>query len=193
LGYVVVLLLKLLIVYSYLVVAISNQKAISLRKERKAGKIESKSLLTFKKKVMSIMKRLDIPLSIYAATEYDEYRKPRTGVWREVLEDHDLDVADELDLDGSFFVGNAAGRQGDHACSDRYEPLNPILDEATTYSETVTSQQTLESPLRLRKNSFSTKPHSLFHEILILRLTSTIEQKMKVCTTSPASTREIEP
>ena len=127
-------------------------------------------MLTFKQKVTSIMKHLDIPFSIYAATEYDEFRKPRMGMWREILDDHDLDVADALDLNGSVFVGDAAGRPGDHSCSDRCELLNPVL-EATTYCRTVTSPPMLESPLRPRKNSFWTNPPSLLHGILIPRLT----------------------
>src|SRR5262249_12485652 len=118
---------------SYHVIVISNQKTISLRKESKPGKNDSKSLVSFKQKVASIMTHLDIPLSVYAATELDGFRKPRMGVWREMLEDHDLDVADAIDLDGSFFVGDAAGRQGDHSSSDRYEPLNPMAN-AISYS-----------------------------------------------------------
>jgi DNA 3'-phosphatase len=66
------------------------------------------------------MRQLDIPLSIYAATQADEYRKPRTGMWKELMEDYDLDLDDRLDLKGSFFVGDAAGRPADHSCSDRY-------------------------------------------------------------------------
>lgn len=64
------------------------------------------------------MQHLDIPMSIYAATEDDEYRKPRLGMWREFLDDYDLDV-DGVDLPGSVFVGDAAGRTRDHSNSDR--------------------------------------------------------------------------
>lgn len=66
------------------------------------------------------MRELEIPLSIYAATQADEYRKPRTGMWKELMDDFDFDVDDRLDLEGSFFVGDAAGRPADHSCSDRY-------------------------------------------------------------------------
>ena len=61
----------------------SNQKTISVQKELKAGRSDSKSLATFKEKVSTIMRQLDIPLSVYAATEHDENRKPRLGMWRE--------------------------------------------------------------------------------------------------------------
>lgn len=41
------------------------------------------------------------------------------GMWRELVEDYDLDVDDSLDLQSSFFVGDAAGRPGDHSSCDR--------------------------------------------------------------------------
>lgn len=66
-----------------------------------------------------MMRQLDVPMSIYAATQYDEYRKPRMAMWKEFLDDYDLDVGEGVDLQGSFFVGDAAGRPGDHSCSDR--------------------------------------------------------------------------
>ncbi|KAK2808825.1 hypothetical protein FQN50_004301 [Emmonsiellopsis sp. PD_5] len=104
----------------YLVVVVSNQGGISLKKEIKGGRSEAKSLNTFKQKVAAVMKSLDIPISVYAATEHDEYRKPRMGMWKEMLEDYDLDVDGAVDLERSIFVGDAAGREGDHSCADRY-------------------------------------------------------------------------
>ncbi|OAT06353.1 polynucleotide kinase [Blastomyces gilchristii SLH14081] len=103
----------------YLVVVISNQKAISLKKDLKGGSLESKSLSIFKQKVTAVMQTLGVPSSIYAATENDEFRKPRMGMWSEMLDDYDLDVAGSLDLEQSVFVGDAAGREGDHSCVDR--------------------------------------------------------------------------
>lgn len=103
----------------YQVIVLSNQKKISLQTEIKGGRTESKSLSTFKEKALAVMRQLDIPLSIYAATQADEYRKPRTGMWKELVDDYDLDVDGRLDVEGSFFVGDAAGRPADHSCSDR--------------------------------------------------------------------------
>lgn len=96
----------------------SNQKKISIQKELKAGRSDSKSLTNFKEKVAAVMRQLDIPMSVYAATEDDESRKPRVGMWREFLDDYDLDVRG-VDLAGSVFVGDAAGRPRDHSSSDR--------------------------------------------------------------------------
>jgi bifunctional polynucleotide phosphatase/kinase len=104
----------------YQIIILSNQKKISLQTDLKAGRSESKSLTNFKEKILAVMRQLDIPLNIYAATQYDEYRKPRTGMWKEFLDEYDLDVDDRLlDVEESFFVGDAAGRPGDHSCVDR--------------------------------------------------------------------------
>ena len=64
------------------------------------------------------MTQLEIPISVYAATTDSEYRKPRLGMWREFIDDYDLDVSG-VDLAKSFFVGDAAGRLGDHSAVDR--------------------------------------------------------------------------
>lgn len=69
--------------------------------------------------------QLNIPISIYAATEKDMYRKPRTGMWSELLEDYEIRVPSDVDLENSIFVGDAGGRKAvdgkpkDFSCSDR--------------------------------------------------------------------------
>ncbi|THC89601.1 hypothetical protein EYZ11_010951 [Aspergillus tanneri] len=102
----------------YKVVIVSNQKKISLQKEVKGGRSDSKSLTNFKERVAAVMKQLDIPLCVYAATQDDEYRKPRPGMWKEFLDDYDFDVSG-VDLSESVFVGDAAGRPRDHSQVDR--------------------------------------------------------------------------
>lgn len=75
------------------------------------------------------MTQLDIPITLFAATEQDKFRKPRTGMWQELIEHYDLDDTDGPDLQASIFVGDAGGRLGDldsktnadFACSDRYD------------------------------------------------------------------------
>ncbi|RLL94541.1 hypothetical protein CFD26_104270 [Aspergillus turcosus] len=105
------------------VVIMSNQKRISLQKDLKGGRADSKSLTNFKERVTGVMRQIDIPISVYAATEDDENRKPRTGMWREFVEDYDLDVFG-VDLAASFYVGDAAGRPRDHSAVDRGFALN---------------------------------------------------------------------
>jgi bifunctional polynucleotide phosphatase/kinase len=103
----------------FLVTIISNQGGISLKPDPKTVKSDQKRLADFKTKVAAVLNQVDIPISIYAATSRDQYRKPRTGIWRELLEDHDLD--------NSIFVGDAGGREAvaggvvkDHSCVDRF-------------------------------------------------------------------------
>lgn len=89
-------------------------------------KADQKSLAAFKAKAMAVFSHFDFPIILLAATARDRYRKPRTGMWDELLEDLDLDVGDGPDLKSSFFVGDAGGRaarnesKADHSCSDRY-------------------------------------------------------------------------
>lgn len=75
-----------------------------------------------------MLAQLDLPLTLYAATAKDIYRKPRTGMWKEMCDDYDL-REEEIDLENSIFVGDAGGRTAqlkgaaaapkDFSCSDR--------------------------------------------------------------------------
>jgi bifunctional polynucleotide phosphatase/kinase len=102
--------LPALIESSYLIAIISNQAGLALKADTKAPKAHQMRVTAFKSKVNSVFNQLDIPISIYAATEKDIYRKPRTGMWKELLEDHDLLNPSSIDLKNSFFVGDAGGR-----------------------------------------------------------------------------------
>ncbi|KAH6639531.1 polynucleotide kinase 3 phosphatase-domain-containing protein [Boeremia exigua] len=110
----------------YLLAIISNQGGISLKPDPKTVKSDQKRLADFKSKVSAVFSQLDLPVSLYAATGRDEYRKPRVGMWRELLEDYDLEDVESVDLEESFFVGDAGGREAvsgtsvkDHSCVDR--------------------------------------------------------------------------
>lgn len=95
--------------------------------EPKTLKSDLKSLSIFKAKIVAVLNHLQLPISLYAATERDRFRKPRTGMWEEMKEYFDLDAGDGIDLYGSLFIGDAGGRLadidsrrgGDFACSDR--------------------------------------------------------------------------
>ncbi|KAH1486678.1 hypothetical protein LV164_006543 [Aspergillus fumigatus] len=115
--------LQLTATHRYQVVIMSNQKRISLQKDLKGGRADSKSLTNFKERVTGVMRQIDIPISVYAATADDENRKPRTGMWKEFVEDYDLDVFG-IDLCASFYVGDAAGRPRDHSMVDRGFAMN---------------------------------------------------------------------
>jgi bifunctional polynucleotide phosphatase/kinase len=110
----------------YLVVILSNQSTISLKDNKKSLQKDMASLTNFKSQLNSVFSQLDFPISVYAATSQDKYRKPRVGMWETVLEDYDLQAEGAVDLTKSFYVGDAAGREKtdkrrkDHATSDRY-------------------------------------------------------------------------
>ncbi|KKY14565.1 putative dna kinase phosphatase pnk1 [Diplodia seriata] len=109
----------------YLIAIVSNQSGISLKSNSsKAPKADLKRLSDFKAKATAILAQLDLSISIYAATAKDEFRKPRPGMWRQLLHDNGLeDAPGAVDLEQSLFVGDAAGRSGgttkDFSCSDR--------------------------------------------------------------------------
>lgn len=115
--------LKDLHAQGYALVVVSNQGAVSLRADGKTAKSDMKSLSIFKGKVAAVLRALDLPVAVYAATGKDGFRKPRTGMWGQVLRERGL----EVDLEGSVFVGDAGGRaedkakgrKKDHSCSDR--------------------------------------------------------------------------
>ncbi|KAF6824426.1 bifunctional polynucleotide phosphatase/kinase [Colletotrichum plurivorum] len=110
----------------YRIVVLSNQAGLVLHPDpkAKAPKALSKDRVSaFKQKVNAVLTQLDIPTSVYAATEKDLYRKPRPGMWNELCDDYDL--TDDVDLSQSVFIGDAGGRTAtakaaeDFSCSDR--------------------------------------------------------------------------
>ncbi|KAL8769358.1 MAG: hypothetical protein Q9194_005453 [Teloschistes cf. exilis] len=109
----------------YSLAILSNQGSIGLRNDPKTVKSDQKSLTNFKTKANAVFNQLDIPIILLAASARDQYRKPRTGMWNELLEELDLDIGEGADLQNSFFVGDAGGRaarsgaKADHSCSDR--------------------------------------------------------------------------
>lgn len=115
----------------YIVTILSNQGGITIKSDPKnKGPKTPKLLPQWKQKVAAILTQLDLPTTVYAATGKDVFRKPRTGMWKELCKD--LDVSEEdVDKEASFFVGDAGGRPAmpaaggrkaivkDHSCSDR--------------------------------------------------------------------------
>ncbi|KAL8930154.1 MAG: hypothetical protein Q9208_000771 [Pyrenodesmia sp. 3 TL-2023] len=121
----------------YIVAIMSNQGSIALRSDPKSIKSDQKNLANFKSKANSVFTQLDIPILLLAATARDQYRKPRTGMWTELLDEFDLDTKEGPDLSSSFFVGDAGGRaarsgaKADHSCSDRNFAANVGIEFKT--------------------------------------------------------------
>ncbi|KAI9888560.1 MAG: hypothetical protein M1814_006801 [Vezdaea aestivalis] len=113
------------------VIVFSNQAGITLDEGSKKSKgtrptgTGEKRLKGFKQKVSTVLGQLDIPVMLLAATERDRFRKPCTGMWDEMLIDYHLNLPGSVDLQASFFVGDAGGRvangkiKKDFSCSDR--------------------------------------------------------------------------
>ena len=114
----------------YLVAIFSNQGNVSLKSDPKTLKKDTLSLTNLKDQLTIILRQLDLPISMYGATGQDRYRKPRVGMWEELLEDYHLQAEGSIDKENSFFVGDAAGRtktdrrKKDFASSDRELALN---------------------------------------------------------------------
>ncbi|KAL8912783.1 MAG: hypothetical protein Q9172_007437 [Xanthocarpia lactea] len=124
--------LKQLYADGYSISILSNQGSIGLKNDPKSIKSDQKTLANFKSKANAVFNQLDIPIILLAASARDQYRKPRTGMWTELLEELDLDDSRGPDLAASFFVGDAGGRpatsgaKGDHSCCDRYGSFEPF-------------------------------------------------------------------
>ncbi|KAJ6257168.1 [Pyruvate dehydrogenase [acetyl-transferring]]-phosphatase [Drechslerella dactyloides] len=98
----------------YRLVVFTNQNGLKLDSPK-----HEKQVKDWKQKLNFIVSALNLPISIYAATSTDGYRKPRTGMFEYCLSE--LGDGDEasIDLENSVFVGDAAGRKGDFSGSDR--------------------------------------------------------------------------
>lgn len=116
--------------HRYRVVVFTNQGGLVLHSDpkSKAPKNLKSRVSAFKQKCNAVLSQLDIPVTLYAATGKDIYRKPRTGMWTEMKHDYGLSES-EIDMEGSVFVGDAGGRisnskgsgspSSDFSCSDR--------------------------------------------------------------------------
>lgn len=125
----------------YQVVILSNQGGMTLHFDANhKGPKTTKRVPEFKQKCSAVLNHLDIPITLYAATGKDIYRKPRTGMWQEMLKDYGLETSD-INLGESFFVGDAGGRTSvyssgsviakDFSCSDRNLAHNVGIDYKT--------------------------------------------------------------
>ncbi|KAG9656623.1 PNK3P-domain-containing protein, partial [Aureobasidium melanogenum] len=118
--------LKQLAEEGYLIAILSNQAGISINSASKTVNSDKKRLADFKQRVKNVLIQLDLPIVLYAATNKDKFRKPRTGMWDKLLEAQGLIREGDVDLESCYFVGDAGGRtasargiKADFSCSDR--------------------------------------------------------------------------
>ncbi len=104
------------------VVVFTNQLGIA------KGKLKPEH---FRQKAENVVSRLGVPIQLFCcAADGGIFRKPRTGVWK-LLTDH-FNGSVDVDVDQSFYCGDAAGREKDwqsgkkkdFSCSDRLFALN---------------------------------------------------------------------
>jgi bifunctional polynucleotide phosphatase/kinase len=105
----------------YKFVIFTNQGGLLSKKFGKLG-VED-----FKKRFMHILERLkkqyDIEPSALLVSLYDDFnRKPSTGMW-EFMENH-LNGGINVNRTASLYVGDMAGRKGDHSASDLMFAMN---------------------------------------------------------------------
>lgn len=112
----------------YLIAILSNQGGISVNSASKTVNSDKKRLADFKQRVKSVLTQLDLPIVLYAATDKDKFRKPRTGMWDKLLKAQGLTHGGDVDLESCYFVGDAGGRtasakgiKADFSCSDRFD------------------------------------------------------------------------
>lgn len=153
----------------YLIAILSNQGGISMNSASKTVKSDKKRLADFKQRVKGVLTQLDLPIVLYAATDKDKFRKPRTGMWDKLLEAQGLTHEGDVDLESCYFVGDAGGRtasargiKADFSCSDRSN-FQYSHDWQRTDTMAETWPATLESSFRHQKNSFLEKILDLSH------------------------------
>ncbi|GAA5852634.1 hypothetical protein JCM8547_002572 [Rhodosporidiobolus lusitaniae] len=94
----------------FAIVLISNQAGQPKQQEK------------FKRKMPLLCKNINVPLHVFAAWSYDNYRKSATGMWDAYVEE--FNGGKTIDYSQSFYVGDAAGRDGDHNDTDRKMAMN---------------------------------------------------------------------
>ncbi|XP_013736275.1 polynucleotide 3'-phosphatase ZDP isoform X1 [Brassica napus] len=102
----------------YKLVIFTNESNIDRWKNKRQAAVDSKI-----GRLNSFIKRVEVPVQVFIACgvassggKDDLYRKPKAGMWQ-LMKKH-FNSGIEIDMDKSFYVGDAAGRKGDHSDAD---------------------------------------------------------------------------
>jgi len=90
------------------IIIITNQAGISYSEKKKTSR---KDLLL--RRIVNISGEAGENVQFWVAGDYDNYRKPNTGIFEEYI------LPQAPDCENWVFIGDAAGREGDHSDSDR--------------------------------------------------------------------------
>lgn len=98
-------------------VVFTNESNIDRWKNKRQTAVDSKV-----GRLNNFIKRVNVPMQVFIACGFDKsgvedpYRKPKPGMWH-ALEKH-FNSGISVDMDQSFYVGDAAGRENDHSDAD---------------------------------------------------------------------------
>ncbi|CAN7117534.1 unnamed protein product [Brassica rapa subsp. narinosa] len=102
----------------YKLVIFTNESNIDRWKNKRQAAVDSKI-----GRLNSFIKRVEVPIQVFIACgvassggKDDLYRKPKAGMWQ-LMKKH-FNSGIEIDMDKSYYVGDAAGRKGDHSDAD---------------------------------------------------------------------------
>ena len=94
----------------YKIVIFSNQNGIK-------GALEGKNATRFREAIDWLAGLVNAPIEVYASTKKDHCRKPQTGMW-DHLQTKMKNMGNSINIPDSIYVGDAAGREGDHSAVD---------------------------------------------------------------------------
>uniref|UniRef100_A0A7N2R943 Uncharacterized protein n=1 Tax=Quercus lobata TaxID=97700 RepID=A0A7N2R943_QUELO len=100
-------------------VIFTNESNIERWKKKRQVAVDSKI-----GRLNNFIKRVNVPIQVFIACGLgessiqaaDPFRKPKPGMWH-VMEKH-FNSGISIDMDQSFYVGDAAGRENDHSDAD---------------------------------------------------------------------------
>ncbi|XP_017252026.1 polynucleotide 3'-phosphatase ZDP [Daucus carota subsp. sativus] len=103
----------------YKLVIFTNESNIDRWKNKRQIAVDSKI-----GRLSNFIKKVGVPMQVFIACGIgksgnkagDPFRKPETGMWR-IMEQH-FNSGIPVDMDQSFYVGDAAGRPDDHSDAD---------------------------------------------------------------------------
>ncbi|KAK9077447.1 hypothetical protein SSX86_005784 [Deinandra increscens subsp. villosa] len=102
----------------YKVVIFTNEANIERWKNKRQVAVDSKI-----GRLDGFIKLVNVPIQVFIACgvskgkEQDPFRKPQTGMWRIMEQQFNSGIT--IDMDKSFYVGDAAGRINDHSDADK--------------------------------------------------------------------------
>ena len=137
-------------------------------------------------KCNQIINELNIPITFYLSLDKDIFRKPRIGMWEYMINSKFVNI--QIDINNSFYCGDALGRLNDFADTDLKFALNIILN---IYSpEQIFSNNLLVDLNKFDNNHLITNikfhPNIYFEQPQYLDIDKPINREVMILVGSPA-------